>query len=73
MSIRTCEILYDLSQVISIDFNLFLIKIIKRCEVSNILPTYVLYVQILNGKCLPGLDKSCEISYDFSQIISINF
>ena len=29
-----------------------------------------LYVHILNGECPPGLDKMCEISYDFRKVIS---
>ena len=43
-------------------FKLFLNRIIKMCEISYIFLTFCLYIQILNGKFPPGLDKSCEIS-----------
>ena len=72
MIIRTFEISYDLSQIISIDFNFFLIRIIKTCEISYVFLTQCLYVHtcILNGECPQGLDKMCEILYDFSKVIS---
>ena len=54
-------------------FKLFLSRIIKTCEISYIFLSYCLYIQILNGYIPPGLDKSCEISHDFSPVISIDF
>ena len=70
MIIRTCDISYVLSQIISIDFKFFLIRIIKTCEIFYVFLTQCLYVHILNGECPPGLDKMCEISYDFRKVIS---